>query len=58
MVSLGDLGVELERAGERGSRTEVLAVSDPPPRGDARKVEDDGKGAEHIVEFLLERRAL
>jgi electron transfer flavoprotein beta subunit len=57
-LSLADLGVEAERAGEVGSRTEVYALEDPPPRGETQKVEDDGSGAEHIVEFLLERKAL
>jgi electron transfer flavoprotein beta subunit len=57
-VSLADLGVEADRAGEAGSRTEVYAIGDPPPRGETQKVEDDGSGAEKIVEFLLERKAL
>ena len=47
-----------EQAGEQGSRTEVLALSDPPPRGDTRKIEDDGSAAEQIVEFLAEKRLL
>src|ERR687892_349073 len=33
-LSLADLGVDDGQAGEPGSRTEVLALSDPPPRGD------------------------
>jgi electron transfer flavoprotein beta subunit len=57
-LSLAELGVEAERAGEAGSRTEVYALSDPPPRGDTVKIEDDGSGAEKIVEFLLERKAI
>ena len=57
-VSLSDLGVEGERAGESGSRTEVYALGEPPPRGETQRVEDDGSGAEKIVEFLLERKAL
>jgi electron transfer flavoprotein beta subunit len=55
-LSLADAGVEGERAGEPGSRTEVFALDDPPPRGESRKVEDDGSGAEKIVEFLAEKR--
>src|SRR5688500_6136526 len=58
VLSLGDLGVEAERAGVAGSRTEVLALSDPPPRGDTRKIEDDGTGAEQIVAFLAEKRLI
>src|SRR5205823_8123268 len=57
-VSLSDLGVESDRAGEQGSRTEVYALGEPPPRGETQRVEDDGSGAEKIVEFLLERKAL
>src|SRR3954467_4112010 len=36
--------------------TTVVALSPPPARGEARKVEDDGSGAEKIVEFLAEKR--
>src|SRR5262249_13271954 len=57
-LSLADLGVETERAGEAGSRTEVYALEDPPPRGETVRIEDDGTGAEKMVEFLLERKAL
>jgi electron transfer flavoprotein beta subunit len=55
-LSLADLGLEADSAGEGGSRTAVLALADPPARGDALKVEDDGSGAEKIVEFLAERK--
>src|SRR4051794_20022303 len=57
-LSLADLGIEAERAGESGSRTEVYAIGDPPPRGETQRIDDDGSGAEKIVEFLLERKAL
>src|SRR3990170_294739 len=55
-LSLADLGVDAGSAGEQGSRTEVLALSDPPPRGDTRKIEDDGTAADQIVAFLAEKR--
>jgi electron transfer flavoprotein beta subunit len=55
-LSLGDLGVEEGRAGEQGSRTEVHGLNDPPPRGDSRKIEDDGSAAETIVDYLAEKR--
>jgi electron transfer flavoprotein beta subunit len=55
-VSLADLGVDSGEAGEAGSKTEVLALSDPPSRGDARKIEDDGNAAQAIVDFLAEKR--
>src|SRR3954453_13764514 len=34
------------------SATTVVELSPPPPRGEARKIEDDGSAAEKIVEFL------
>ena len=37
-------------------RPEVLALSEPPSRGDARKIEDDGSAAQQIVDFLAEKR--
>jgi electron transfer flavoprotein beta subunit len=54
-LSLADLGVE---AGESGSKTSVLALGDPPVRGDSQKIEDDGSGAEKIVAFLAEKRLI
>ena len=57
-LSLGDLGVEAGKAGDAGSRTEVYAVNDPPPRGETQKIEDDGSAAEKIVAFLAERKAI
>ena len=51
-LSLADLGVEA------GAKTEVVSLSEPPPRGDTRKIEDDGNAAEQIVEFLAEKRLL
>jgi electron transfer flavoprotein beta subunit len=55
-MSLAELGIDPGEAGEAGSRTEVLAVSEPPSRGDARKIEDDGNAAQAIVDFLAEKR--
>jgi electron transfer flavoprotein beta subunit len=57
-VSLSDLGVDAGEAGEAGSRTEVYALGDPPARGDTVKIEDDGTGAEKILAFLQEKKAL
>ena len=57
VVSLSDLGVESAEAGEGGSRTEVYALSDPPPRGDAMRIEADGGDvAAKVLEFLAERK--
>jgi electron transfer flavoprotein beta subunit len=58
VLSLAELGVDAGEAGEAGSRTTVLALGDPPARGDARKIEDDGNAAQAIVDFLAEKRLL
>jgi electron transfer flavoprotein beta subunit len=56
ILSLGDVGVDPADAGEAGSKTEVLALGEPPSRGDARKIEDDGNAAQAIIDFLAEKR--
>jgi electron transfer flavoprotein beta subunit len=55
-LSLADVGVEADRAGEQGSRTHVVALGEPPSRGDSRVIEDNGDAAEQIVAFLAEKR--
>jgi electron transfer flavoprotein beta subunit len=57
-LSASDLGLDADGVGEAGSRTSVLALNDPPPRGDALKIEDDGSAAEKIADFLAERKFL
>ena len=57
-ISASDLGVDAAQLGEAGSKTEVLALGDPPARGDTVKIEDDGSGAQKIVDFLAEKRLL
>jgi electron transfer flavoprotein beta subunit len=57
-LSIGDLGLSAELAGDNGSKTEVYGLSDPPPRGETRKIEDDGNAAEQVVEFFAEKRRL
>jgi electron transfer flavoprotein beta subunit len=57
-LSAADLGLDSGNLGEQGSGTTVLALSDPPPRGDARKIEDDGSAAQQIVDVLAERKLL
>jgi electron transfer flavoprotein beta subunit len=57
-VSPADLGLDADAVGPAGSRTEVYAASDPPPRGDSRTIEDDGNAAQAIVDFLAEKRLL
>jgi electron transfer flavoprotein beta subunit len=56
-LSLSDLGVDGE-VGEAGSATEVLALGDPPPRGESRRIEDDGNAAQAIVDFLAEKKLI
>jgi electron transfer flavoprotein beta subunit len=55
-LSLVELGVEPERAGEQGSRTQVYALGEPPARGESKKIDDDGNAAQAIVDFLAEKR--
>jgi electron transfer flavoprotein beta subunit len=55
-LSLAELGVDADLAGEQGSRTEVHALNDPPARADSKKIEDDGNAAQAVVEFLAEKR--
>jgi electron transfer flavoprotein beta subunit len=58
VLSLADLGVAPALAGEAGSRTEVLTVGAPPARAEGRKVEDDGSGAQQILDFLVEEKLI
>jgi electron transfer flavoprotein beta subunit len=50
LLSAADVGGAVEAG------TTVVGLNAPPPRGDARKIEDDGSAAEQIVEFLVEKR--
>src|SRR5438552_1048063 len=50
-LSLADLGLDALE-----SRTEVYALNDPPARGASRRRDDDGNGAQAIVDFLAEKR--
>jgi electron transfer flavoprotein beta subunit len=58
VLSLDDLGLVSDLAGEGGSKTEVLALGAPPARAEGRKVEDDGTGAQQILDFLVERKLI
>jgi electron transfer flavoprotein beta subunit len=49
-LSAGEVG------GSADAATSVLALNPPPARGDSRRVEDDGNGAQAILEFLAEKR--
>jgi electron transfer flavoprotein beta subunit len=58
VVGLGELGVDPAGAGQAGSRTTVLALGAPAPRGESRTIEDDDGAAEEIVAYLEEKRLL
>jgi len=51
-----DVRAAVDVGGAAPSGTTVVALNAPPPRGDARKIEDDGSAAEQIVEFLAGKR--
>ena len=57
-LSLQDVGVATEDAGEAGSRTTVLELGPPPARGDTITIEDDGSAAQKIVELVVERKLI
>jgi electron transfer flavoprotein beta subunit len=57
-VTSADLGLGPEEIGETGSRTEVYAVGEPPPRGESRRIEDNGDAAEAILESLAEKKLI
>ena len=42
--------------GAESAATTVVSLNAPPARGEARKIEDDGSGAEQILEFLVAKR--
>ena len=57
-VTVAELGLESSEVGEAGSRTEVYALGEPPPRGESTRIEDDGNAAEAIVEYLTEKKLI
>jgi electron transfer flavoprotein beta subunit len=57
-LSLDDVGVDAGQAGEEGAKTSVLQLGAPPSRGDSLKIEDDGSGAQTILDYVVERRLL
>jgi len=57
-VAAADLGLGAEEVGEAGSATEVYALGEPPPRGESRRIEDDGNAAEAIIEYLTEKKLI
>jgi electron transfer flavoprotein beta subunit len=57
-VTVGELGLAADDVGEAGSRTEVYALAEPPPRGERRRIEDDGNAADAILQYLAEKRLI
>ena len=51
-LSAADVG------GAGDARTTVIGVNPPPPRGESRRIEDDGDAAAAIADFLAEKRLL
>jgi electron transfer flavoprotein beta subunit len=58
VVAVADLGLTPDQVGAAGSGTVVRGLNPPPPHGETIVLEDDGSGAERIVEYLAERRFL
>jgi electron transfer flavoprotein beta subunit len=55
-LTLSDLDLSADEVGEAGSPTEVYAVGEPPPRGESRRIEDNGNAAEAILQYLSEKK--
>jgi electron transfer flavoprotein beta subunit len=55
-LTLSDVGLAPEAAGDAGSGTVVYELKPPPPRGESLVVEDDGSAAERIVQYLAEQK--
>jgi electron transfer flavoprotein beta subunit len=56
VVALTDLGLDPSMVGAAGSQTTVLTIGAPPARAGSVTIEDDGKAAEAIHDFLAERQ--
>jgi electron transfer flavoprotein beta subunit len=58
-LSLADLGLDPGEAGTEGSRTTVEALGEPPARGEAKRIEDEGgSSAAQIVSYLEENKLI
>ncbi len=56
----GDVGIEADRVGESGSKTQVLAINPPPEKeaGEIIEDEDTNETVEKIVAWLDERKLI
>jgi electron transfer flavoprotein beta subunit len=58
-LTLPDLGIDPGEAGDQGSRTTVEALNEPPPRAEAKRIEDEsGASAEQILAYLQEQKLI
>jgi electron transfer flavoprotein beta subunit len=57
-LTAADLELSNLEVGEDGSGTEVLALGEPPARGESRRIEDNGNAAEAIVQYLTEKKLI
>ena len=51
----GDLGLAPDEVGDAGSKTTVLGLGPPPPRGSSTLLEDQDTAAQAIVDFLVDK---
>ena len=58
--STGDVGIEGDRVGESGSKTEVLGINPPPEKSAGQIIEDEDtdETVQQIVAWLEERKLL
>ena len=58
--STGDVGIDGDRVGESGSRTEVLGINPPPEKAAGQIIEDEDtdETVQQIVSWLEERKLL
>ena len=56
--TLSDLGIDPNRVGPAGAKSQVVNVEKPAPRGAGAVFEDKDDAAERIVEFLIARKVL
>ncbi len=58
--SVADAGIEADRVGAQGSRTEVLGINPPPAKqaGEIIEDEDTNETVEKIIAWLDERKLL
>ena len=56
----GDVGIEADRVGENGSKTQVLGINPPPEKqaGEVIEDEDTNETVDKIVAWLDERKLL